>query len=244
MSVRYGGEPRPQLQANAPVNDYGTGLLGFYAVGLALFHRARTGKGQYVTTALARTAGALQSLYLQDYEGKVWDEPKGQDALGFGPLQRLYWASDDWFFLGAHSSERGRLLQVEGLEGVPDPDGAGLERHLEERFAGDTCEAWVSKLVAADFGAHRLTSIREIMDDPWAREHGLSITREHEGIGLADTIGPAPRLSRTPVVPGRPAPLPGADSRELVEEHGLGARWAELRAAGVVHEPNEGVAAG
>jgi len=100
MQERFGGDGRPTLAPFA-VNDYGTGFMGAYGVALALLHRQRTGEGQQVDTALAYTATMLQSLYLHDYTGKTWDEPRGQDALGTGPLNRAYEASDGWFFLPA-----------------------------------------------------------------------------------------------------------------------------------------------
>ena len=59
------------------------------------------------------------------------------------------------------------------------------------------------------------------MTDPWVIAHGLSLTREHDAIGPVTTCGPAPRLSRTPVRPGRRAPKPGL-GREILEEYGLG----------------------
>jgi crotonobetainyl-CoA:carnitine CoA-transferase CaiB-like acyl-CoA transferase len=70
------------------------------------------------------------------------------------------------------------------------------------------------------------------MADAWVREHGLIISREHRGIGLIDQAGPPPRLSRTPVVPGVPAPPVGADGRAILAEHGLDAD--ALAAAGAV----------
>ena len=99
MQVRY-GSAKP---ATAPfaANDYGTGLMACYAVALALLHRRRTGEGQFVDSALAYTATMLQSALLQDYEGKQWNEPHGQEATGSGPLNRLYQASDGWLFLAA-----------------------------------------------------------------------------------------------------------------------------------------------
>jgi crotonobetainyl-CoA:carnitine CoA-transferase CaiB-like acyl-CoA transferase len=233
MSARFGGEGRPVLQPVA-LNDFGTGLLGAYAVGLALLHRQRTGEGQWVNGALAYTACTLQSLFLQGYEGKVWDEPRGQDATGFGPLQRLYRAADGWLFLGARDEQRAVLDGIEGLKGAAALAGEVLGAFLEERFAAGPAAVWVEQLTAAGLGAHRLTTIREIMDDPWAKAHGLSLTRDHAGFGTIDTIGPAPRLSRTPVVPGRPAPRYGADTDEILAEHGLAPRRDELVGAGAV----------
>ncbi len=93
----------------------------------------------------------------------------------------------------------------------------------------------MARLTAAGIGAHRVVmEVRKLMDDPWVTSHGLSITREHAGIGPVTTCGPAPRLSRTPVRPGRPAPMPGGDAREILEEHGLGAEYQRLVDSGVV----------
>ena len=109
MQMRF-GDTRPELQP-FPVNDYATGIMGAYAVALALRHRALTGEGQQVRSALAYTATLLQSPFMQAYQGKRWDEPRGQDTLGFGPLQRLYRASDGWFFLGASQAQGAALLK-------------------------------------------------------------------------------------------------------------------------------------
>ena len=70
----------------------------------------------------------------------------------------------------------------------------------------------------------------------------MSITREHEELGLITTCGPAPRLSRTAVRAGNPASRPGADAREILEEVGLGDEFERLVEAGVI--VTEGVRAG
>ena len=193
--------------------------------------------------ALAYTAMTLQSPFMQQYEGKVWDEVGGQDALGDGPLHRAYEANDGWFFLGALETEVARLDAVEGLSGVGKFKDSDLAHALEERFQANTVDTWVVRLTAAELGAHRVvTHPSELMDDPWVLDHGLSITRQHQEIGLVTTCGPAPRLSRTPVTPGRPAPKPGADAHEILDEIGMGHRFGDLVDQGVVRL--DGVAAG
>jgi crotonobetainyl-CoA:carnitine CoA-transferase CaiB-like acyl-CoA transferase len=222
------------LQPNA-VNDYGTGYMGAYGVALALLHKRRTGQGQHVDTALAYTATTLQSPFLYDYEGKVWDEPHGQNVLGDRPLHRAYQASDGWLFLGADDKDLSRLATVQGLSGIDGLSGEALERALEERFAAAPVAAWVDLLTSADIGAHRvLIDPWEPMNSPWAQERGLSMTREVEGMGTVTTSGPAPRLSRTPVRPGRLPVLPGSDAREILAEVGLGDRYEPLLAKGVI----------
>ena len=242
MTRRFGGDAMPESQPN-PINDYGTGFMGAYGVALALLHRQRTGQGQHIDSALAYTAMTLQSPFMQVYDGKQWNETSGQDALGTGPLHRAYKASDDWFFIGAQGSDLVKLSKLDGLSGIDKFSGDALASSLEERFQGSTVEAWVSRLTSVGVGAQRvITNIRELMTDPWVVDHGLSITREHQVIGPVTTCGPAPRLSQTPVFPGRPAAKPGSDASDILEEYGLGSEYQRLLNSGVIL--TEGVAAG
>jgi crotonobetainyl-CoA:carnitine CoA-transferase CaiB-like acyl-CoA transferase len=236
MAVRYGGDGPPLLQHVGAINDYGTGLLGAYAVALALLHRQETGQGQHVTTALAATAGTLQSAFLFDYPAKRWDEPAGQDVLGSGPLQRLYRASDGWLFLGAPGDDGGVLAAIEGLSGAAGLRGAALESFLEAAIAAQAVEVWMRQANVGRVGVHRLTPLRDVVGDPWVREHGLVITRPHEGLGPVDTNGVTVRLSRTPAVPGNPAPSPGRDTRAIAGELGLADELESLLADGVIAE--------
>ena len=220
MQVRY-GSAKP---ATAPfaANDYGTGLMACYGVALALLHRQRTGEGQFVDSALAYTATMLQSTLLQDYKGKQWDEPHGQEALGSGPLNRLYQGSDGWLFLAAQSGELARCPDLADLANDTNQSGADLERALETRLRTRDVAAWVEILIKAGIGAHRVVpSLAELMTDPLVQARGLAITREHEGFGQITTTAPGVKLSRTPMTVGRPAPKPGSDAASVLAEIGM-----------------------
>jgi crotonobetainyl-CoA:carnitine CoA-transferase CaiB-like acyl-CoA transferase len=236
MQVRAGGEGQPAGQPFA-VNDYGTGLLGAFATVLGLFHKVHTGEGQHVAAALTYTATTHQSPYFNSYAGKVWDEPRGQQALGSGPLHRLYRAADGWFFLGARAEDLPRLAGVPGLAGIESLDGAALERFLEERLAQGTVAGWVERLQAAGAGAHALVPVSALASDPWVLAHGLSLTREQPDGGTVTTIGTPARLSRTPMTPGRPVRAPGADAPEILGRLGLRDRLDALVQEGVIAVP-------
>ena len=223
--VQFGGDG-PAMRLPYEINDYGTGVLTAYAVALALLHRLRTGEGQQVEAALAYTATLHQSLYLQSFAGKVWNEPRGQRALGSGPLQRLYRASDGWLFLGAHERDLPRLGRIGDLQGIDRLSGDAIADLLERRIAHKPVEDWVNRFTAAGAGAHALTPVADLMSDPWVIAHGLSLTRDHAGIGAVTTIGPVPRLSRTPLVAGRPAAPPGSDEDDVLRELGIARRSA------------------
>ena len=232
MQMRYGGE-QPVL-APFPVNDYGTGILGSFGVLLALLHKARTGNGQQVRSALAYTAGLLQSPFFSDYEGKRWDEPRGQDSLGSGPLHRLYEASDGWLFLALPESQLATLAGVEGMPPTADLAPEKRESKLEAAFRTASVETWVRRLQAAGIGAHAAVSVPELQVDPWVVEHGLLLTREHDGLGLVTTNGTSARLSETPPQPGAPASRPGADARSVLATIGLEDQLQALETRGVV----------
>ena len=208
MMTRY-GDTSPTLQPFA-INDYGTGINGAFGVGMALYHKLRTGEGQQVFTALARTAGTLQSNMLHEYEGKRWDEPAGQDAVGDGPLHRLYEASDGWLFVGARPDQSDDMPSA-------------------EEFATRTVAEWVSELTAKGIGAAAVGSVEEAMTEYRAVAKGFSVTREHEGRGRVRTNGPSIKMSRTPVSVGRPAMVPGSAAPEV-----LGDRSTDLSEIGVV----------
>ncbi len=242
MQVRFGGDGPPALQTNA-INDYGTGFMGAYGVALALYHRDRTGEGQHINTSLAYTGVSLQTQFMTDYKGHLWDETSGQTMLGDGPLHRAYKANDGWLFLGARYQDIEQLCENARIANIASLEGDELAEALEAVIATGTVDEWVAKLVAAGAGAHRvIDNPRELMVDPWVVEHGLSVTREHMDRGPVTTTGPAARLSRTTLIPGRPAPTPGSDAREILEEIGLGNNYKTLVDDGIIRV--EGVAAG
>lgn len=234
MAARIGGvDGPPGPQPFAP-NDYACGLLGAFAVGLALFHRRRTGAGQHVQTSLAGAATLLQAAYLQEHASKTWDEPSGPRTRGWSPLQRLYRAADGWLFLGAAETRRDRLAALTGAPDLEHLSGLALERGLETVLATRTVDEWTKILGAAGIGAHRMVAAGELMRDPWVVAHALSITRVHAGGDSITTIGPPARLARTPVVPGRPASPPGADAESILTGLGMASDLPDLVARGAV----------
>lgn len=218
MQERFGGDGKPRLQPFA-VNDYATGLLGAYGVALALLDRRRTGRGQHVDTALAYTATVLQSAVLHDYAGKVWDEPRGQHALGSGPTHRAYRARDGWLFLAGRPADLERHGELAGPARLPEAEmQAGLEAVIEKR----TVAEWVAALTPLGIGVHVvLPGAAELADDPWVQAHGLCVTRDHGALGPVTTNGPGLRMSRTPPGPGRPAPPRGSDAADILDEIGM-----------------------
>jgi crotonobetainyl-CoA:carnitine CoA-transferase CaiB-like acyl-CoA transferase len=217
MQTRFGSN-KPATGVFA-ANDYGTGLMACYGVALALLERRRTGKGQFVDSSLAYTATMLQSALMLDYEGKQWNEPHGQEALGSGPLNRLYQAADGWLFLSARKGELARCAELADIAGN---DGEKLEQALEGRLRQRNVADWEGVLSKAGLGVHRVVpSLVELMNDALSKSRGLSVTRDHEGFGPITTTSPGIRMSATPPLIGRPAPKPGSDAASVLKDIGM-----------------------
>ncbi len=236
MQLRWGHGFREPVMQSMPVCDLGTGNLAALGILLALFHRRKTGEGQSVVTSLSQTATYLQLPFMVDYAGRVWDEPGGQDSKGSGPLNRLYSGSDRWFFLATGSDSQQRLASVEGLAGIEAYPSDKLEAVLAERFSTAPASSWVASLIEAGIGAHELRTTEENMEDPWVKARGLSVEREFPDFGLVRTVGPSGKLSGTPIRLTVPASPPGTHNRAVLMELGLGDRYEDLLAKGVLDE--------
>ncbi len=230
MQVRFGGREKPILWPYGVVNDYGTGYAGAFGVMMALLVRRRTGEGQHVTSALARTACTLQSAWLLDYEGRVRDEPTGPDCKGSGPLQRLYACRDGWIYVGAGSS--GRVAEIIGA-----PDDDSLEAALEIWCLARNSDDAVKELLSSDSAAHRLVWINELASDPLLESRGLIVVRDHERVGTLRTTGPGQWFSDALVSAGRPAPLAGGDAESILAELPASHDPLQLAEAGALRLP-------
>ena len=232
IQVRRGGrDSAPQLLPY-PMNDYGTGLLGAFSIALALHERNRTGKGQSVDGGLALTACLLQSPYFLDYEGYVRDDPEGLDVRRVSALSGLYQASDGWFCLHCpDDSTWAALTSLPELASLSSDDrfrtadsrkhnDPALQEALSAVFAQGSRQGWIGSLNNAGVSVIENQAIPDYHDDPNVRKAGLIVSRDHPGMGQADHLGVVPRLSGTPARVGRPTPLLGAETNEILTEAG------------------------
>ena len=247
IQVRRGGrDGAPQLLPY-PMNDYGTGLLGAFSIALALHERNRTGRGQSVDGGLSLTACLLQSPYFLDCEGYQRSDPEGLNVRGLSTLSRLYQADDGWFYLQCTDDQ-----SWAALTGLPElshlasdsrfSDSQSRERNdaeladeLSRVFAQGTRGGWVRSLAGVGVSAMENLALPDYHDDPNVRRAGLIVSREHPGMGMADHLGVVARLSGTPARVGRPTPVLGAETDEILAEAGYNAaEIAALKVAGAV----------
>jgi crotonobetainyl-CoA:carnitine CoA-transferase CaiB-like acyl-CoA transferase len=234
LAARLGGDGDP-VRSPVLVNDHATGHLSAFGIILALYHRERTGEGQHVRAALSQTSTIAQLPFMLQYKGKVWDEPTGIDAKGWGPLNRIYETAMGHLYLAALGPDVVRKLsQVDGLEGIDSVPADQLARELEQRFKLRAATNWAGLLAMAGLGAHAYVPMHDVMEQPFSRQRGLSVVSHHPGLGAMRTVGVSGRFSRTQPRIHRSVPAPGLDIESVLNDLGIETSVEELLDEGAI----------
>ncbi|HEY7466814.1 MAG TPA: CoA transferase, partial [Dehalococcoidia bacterium] len=212
--------------------DIGTGTLATFGTALAIYHKLRTGEGQRVSASLCQTGTYQQTPYMLRFDGYEATEPRGYGALGTGPLNRYYQASDRWFFLALPEGDASKLGGIEGL-GVEGLHGMALEAALSDAFRQDVAATWVGRLTKAGIAAHAVVPVAELMQDEHVKRRGLSVSQTVEGAGETTAPGLSVRFSRTPMRLGK-IHRPGSDAPQILERIGMADQLEKLEKAWVL----------
>jgi crotonobetainyl-CoA:carnitine CoA-transferase CaiB-like acyl-CoA transferase len=243
-------------RGNAPLppvgnEDNGNGLLGATAILMALYHRKRTGQGQYLEHPQLN-ATLLMALHLMVVpDGSVVGSTNVDGRRrGCHPLDCLYRTGDGWLCLSARTdAEFARLSGVAGFESLgSDARFTGdteRSRHAEELafvlgdvFASDTSAAWSARLTAAGVpneipaGAD---APLQLLRNPEQLRSGRVEEYPHPRWGTTRDVALMVRLSGAERRPGRPAPEIGQHTQEVLGELGYSDEETEkLRQDGAV----------
>jgi crotonobetainyl-CoA:carnitine CoA-transferase CaiB-like acyl-CoA transferase len=242
------GQPGAGPQkVGVPVVDLMTGMYAAVAVLAALARRARTGMGEYIDIAMldvqvaslanqamnylvsgntpGRTGNAHPNIQPQDvYACRDGDiilvvGNDGQFNRLCGALGQPQWAADARFATNAR--------RIENL-GV-------LSAMLRAAFSGMARDDVIARLDAAGVPCGPINSIAQVFDDPQVRHRGMVQRQPHPSGVDVPTVASPMRFASEPVRQGRPPPLLGEHSDELL--HGLGytaEQVGALRATGAI----------
>lgn len=226
---RAGRGGRPAVLGPYNPLDYGTGTMAALAAVLGIFHRARTGEGQHVSTSLAQVGTFHQATTLFSL-GDAPDEVAGPDALGPWALQRFYEASDGWLFVGASSAQVDVLSAAAGVAAGAE----NLESELEIAFRTRTAAEWMTSLGSSGIGAQVVVRLPELFDDPYVSSTGLRLDQVSDEIGPVTMPGPVVTVDGERLTPGRVANAPGSDACAVLSRLGREEDLESLEAAWVV----------
>jgi crotonobetainyl-CoA:carnitine CoA-transferase CaiB-like acyl-CoA transferase len=239
----------PPVLVGASVTDAFAGAMGAFAVVAALERRERTGRGDFIDLSQIETLTTFIGGELLEPQLHGRDpERAGNERPGMAP-HGLYPCLPDGDLVAVAVRDDDEWVRLCGVIGRPDlADDATLASvlgRIEERARIDDAVAtWTAALVGAD-AVEQLQAARipaavaarashlSVDEQLWARDFFVVLDRAE--VGAHPYAGPVVRLTRTPAVIDRPAPLYGQHTAEVLQAR-LGltdAELAELHEAGI-----------
>ena len=228
------GEPgRSPVKAGIPVTDLGAGLFALSGIVVALFHRTKTGHGQHIDTSLVEAGVALSVWEATEYfSGAGIPEPMGSAHRMVAPYQAIRCA-DGYITLGtANDRLFHRLCGLLGhAEWADHPDYVDNTGRVRNRVAlAAQIEAitvrhprrhWLSVLEEREIPCGPINTYEEVMSDPQIQARQMVVDTGHPTLGRVRTLGTPLKMSDTPLVTGRRAPLLGEHTEQLLQEAGF-----------------------
>ncbi|MFM8547299.1 MAG: CaiB/BaiF CoA transferase family protein [Betaproteobacteria bacterium] len=224
---RPGGGPQ---KAGVAVADLFTGMYAAQAILGALFHRERTGEGQYIDTALldvqvAMMANMNTNFLVSGKPPKRW----GNAHPNLVPYQ-AFRASDMWIILAVGNDDQfRRFCETAGDPGLAvDPRFArapdrvrnrdALVPILEVIIAARTGDDWIDALESAGVPCGPINNLTQVFDNPQVRARGMRQSIEREDSGPMELVTNPVRYSATPATLRRAPPRLGEHTEGVLRE--------------------------
>ncbi len=215
-----GGKPMWSLTS---MGDTGNGYLSAVAVMQALYHRDKTGEGQFVDTSIVN-AGLLNTSYaVARPDGTGFDRPHlDGEQYGFDAGHRLYETAEGWICVVCASDDNVRALAATAGVDVDLTDDAALAAALTEAFKAKSAADWFAALDAAGVPVEIVSETfgRGIHDDPEMQKRGWVVSYQHPHVGKLDQVGMNFDLSETPGKPGERPLIVGEHTKEILASMG------------------------
>jgi formyl-CoA transferase len=230
------GEPgRAPVKIGVPITDLGAALFALSAILAALYHRTRTGRGQHIDTSLVDAGVALSVWEATEYfsSGEV-PQPMGSAHRMSAPYQAIRCA-DGYITLAAANDRLFRRLSslLDRSDWLSDPDFADdtrrvrnhhkLAHQIESVTVQHPRDHWLALFQANGVPCGPINTYEEVFADPHIQARRLVVYTDHPRLGRIRTLGSPIKMSLTPPVTGRPAPLLGQHTEEVLREVGYNA---------------------
>lgn len=219
------GEPNTM----SGVMDLRVGTASAFAILAALYHRQKTGEGQYIDLSSSECVSSLVGTELMDYSMNQRSPHRvgNQDAIMAPHNCYRCKGEDKWVSIAVATDEEWRsLCDVMGnptwAQEEDFSDGfsrwenrAKLDKFIGEWTIGYTHYEVMEMLQNAGVAAMPSFSAEEILSDPHVRARDLVNEIDHPVMGKKVVINPAWKLSETPARIKKASPLLGEHNEKV-----------------------------
>ncbi len=232
---RDGSEP---AYAPSLIADKASGLYAYGATLAALFHRERTGIGQFVRVPMLEAFThfhMVENLYGETFLPASYGMAYTRSV---NPRRKPYRTADGYICIVPYSDAQwARFFELGDRPGVfEDPrfstyrartENTGeLYAMIEEVALTRTTDEWLTLLERENIPGMRFNSNEEVLEDPHLKAVGFFREVEDAELGRYRTLAPPVHMSASPASIRSHPPQLGADSRKVLG--GLGFSDDEL----------------
>ncbi len=220
-----GGGPQ---KAGVAVADLMTGMYATQAVLAALFHRERSGEGQYIDMALldvqvAMMANMNSNYLVSGHPPRRW----GNAHPNLTPYQ-TFKSNTDWIIVAAGNDDQFRkLCAAGGRQDIPQDarfnsnpnrvrNREALLPQLKDMFAAQSAEWWVQTLEAVGVPCGPINNLEQTFKNPQVQARGLRMSLDRADSGAVPLVGSPMKFSKTPVKYKLPPPRLGEHTQEVL----------------------------
>jgi crotonobetainyl-CoA:carnitine CoA-transferase CaiB-like acyl-CoA transferase len=244
------GDPdRPPARAGVSMTDYIAGLYSAFGAVMALLTREKTGRGQYIDSALYECAFSFMEPWIPAYEKLGYVASRTGARLPESTPNNLYSTAGGEFI---HITAMGdavfrRLAAAMGRSDLVSDArfGTAVARSENHEDLDEAIAEWTATLELADVErmladcnvpAARIFTMADIFGDPHYRERQSIVAAPDDDLGSVAMAAVVPRLSATPGRVVHSGHRIGQDTRQVLASvlHYPEERIAALQAAGVI----------
>ncbi|MEZ6011687.1 MAG: CoA transferase [Hyphomonas sp.] len=229
-AMRSGGAPE---YAPSLVADKTVGLFAVYATLAALYHREKTGQGQFVQVPM------LEAFTFFNMVENLYGETFIPATYGMGytrsinPNRKPYPTKDGYIGLVPYSDAQwAQFFEIGGMPGVFDDPRFSthtartehtteLYALIEQVAATKTTGEWLDLLDAANIPVMRYNTMDAVLEDPHLAAVGFFGEREHGAIGRYRSMRHPVHFSETPASVRTEPPRLGEDTETVLASLGL-----------------------